>query len=443
VKENVIPERLPATLFDRSWAAIPGSMAVHCVLSLSGRLDEGRLLRAVRLTLDAEPILGCRFVERWFRPYWCRYEDLDGLKTFEMRASSDSQADMRHFFEAQPDLPLRVLLLRSDSDTLCLKLDHHVGDGTALREYVYLLADIYNRLEDDPGYEPLPNQSGSRSLLPVASRFSPRDKWRILSHSVKAYRRLRGLGHWEFPLPGDGRRKFDYVTWRLDGDRVRAILEYGIRHRASVSQVLLAAFYTALREELPCSIERALPASMAIDLRRFLPETGAPGLSNLVGVSVIGVDPELEKSLEAVVEQIQTQMKSERKYLGLAVSSFTLEAMPVIRHLAALYPYGRSKRLRQKRQSALLSEDHVRGWMMLTNVGELDEARLEFGGAELTDAFVTGGVFRFPGLLGLGVSGFRGSLTLHLGCGPTRLVTELCERMMEILPTRSSVASKT
>jgi NRPS condensation-like uncharacterized protein len=337
---------------------------------------------------------------------------------------------------------VRVLLLRSDSDTLCIKLDHHVGDGTALREYAYLLADIYNRLEDNHGYEPLPNLNGSRSLLQVGNRFGPRDKWRILRHAVKAHRELRKLGHWEYPLPGDGRLEFDYVTWRLDADRVRAILEYGFRHRATVSQVLLATFYTAMREELPCSIELALPASMAIDLRRFLPATAAPGLSNLVGVSVIGVDPELENSLEAVVEQIQDQMSSERKYLGLAVSSFALEALPVIRHLAALHPYGRSKRLHQRRQSALLSEDHVKGWMMLTNVGELDEARLEFRGTELTDAFVTGGVFRFPGLLGLGVSGFRGSLTLHLGCGPTRLVTGLGERMMEILPTRSPVASK-
>jgi NRPS condensation-like uncharacterized protein len=434
---------LPATLFDRSWAAIPGSMAVHCVLSLSGRLDEDRLARAVRLTLDAEPILGCRFVERWFRPYWCRFDDLDGLDICEMRASADSQADMRQFFEAQPDLPVRVLLLRGDSDTVCVKLDHHVGDGTALREYAYLLADIYNRLEDDPGYEPIPNLNGSRSLLQVASRFGPRDKWRILRRALKAHRKLRRLGHWEYPLPGEGRREFDYVTWRLDDDRVRAILQYGFRHRATVSQVLLAALYTAMREELPCSIESALPASMAIDLRRFLPETSVPGLSNLVGVSVIGLDPGLENSLEVVVEKIQSEMSSERKYLGLAASSFTLEALPVIRHLAALYPYSRAKRQRQKRQRALLSEDHVEGWMMLTNVGALDEAHLEFRGTELNDAFVTGGVFRFPGLLGLGVSGFRGSLTLHLGCAPTRLVTGLSERMMEILPTPSPAASKT
>ncbi len=442
VKENVIPETLSATLFERSWPAVPGSMAVHCVLSLSGRIDADRLVRAVRLTLDAEPILGCRFVERWFRPYWRRHRDLDDLGICEIRPSSDCRADMRHFFEAQPELPLAVRLLRGDSDMLCIKLDHHVGDGTAVKEYAYLLADIYNRLEDDPGYRPIPNLNGSRSLIQVGNRFSPRDKWRILRHVVSVHRKLKNLGEWKYPLPQDGRPEFDYVTWQLDADRVNAIFEYGCRWRATPSQVLLAAFYMALSEELPRSTNLPLPVSTAIDLRRFLPSTTAPTLCNLVGVSVVGIDPRSGDSLEAVVQQIQEQMNSQRKYLGLAVSFFALEALPVIRHLVALRPYGRSKRSNRMRQADPQPKDHAKPWIILTNVGELDQDRLVLRGVEITDALATGGIVRSPGLLGLAVSGFRGSLTLHLGCGPNGVVRRLRERMMEILPARSPVVSK-
>ena len=441
MRKRRIPDTLPATLFDRSWPAVPDSMAVHSVLSLSGRLEEDRLARAVRLSLDAEPILGCRFVERWFHPYWRRREDLDVVGVCEVRSSSDCHAEMEEFFKAEPDLPLRVLVLRGDSDMLCVKLDHHVGDGAAIKEYVYLLAGIYNRLEEEPEYRPTPNLDG-RSLVQVGRQFGLRDRWRILCHAVKVHRDLKTLAQWEYPLPREESPEYDYATWRLEADRVNAIFEYGCRRRATLSQVLLAAFYIAMSEEVTLSSDLALPASMAIDLRRFLPPTATPAVSNLVGVSVVGIEPGPGASLDAVVQQIQSQMSSQQRYLGLAVSFFPLEALPVIRHLMALRPYGLSMRSSKKPRGDSQSQDHVKGWMILTHVGELDEERLVFRGTQITDAFTTGGVFSFPGLLGLGVSGFRGSLTLHLGCGPTDLVSRLAERIMEILPARSQDASQ-
>ena len=348
---------------------------------------------------------------------------------------------MQRFFKARPDLPLRVLVLRGDADMLCVKLDHHVGDGTAIKEYVYLLAGIYNRLEEEPEYRPTPNLS-DRSLVQVGRRFGLRDGWRILRQAVEAQRRLKTLAQWEYPLPRGESPEYDYATWRLPADRVRAIFEYGLRRRATPSQVLLAAFYIALYEELPRSSDLALPASMAIDLRRFLPATATPAMSSLVGVSVVAIEPRAGDSLDAVVQQIRSQMISQQEYLGLPVSFFPLEALPGIRHLMALRPYGRSKRAGRTRPGDSHSRERVKAWMILTHVGELDEQRLAFGGTEITDAYTTGGVFRFPGLLGLGVSGFRGSLTLHLGCGPTDLVSRLAERIMEILPARARAASR-
>src|SRR5689334_3963303 len=112
---------------------------MHAVVSLSECLDDARLMRAVRLTMDAQPILGCKFVPHWFRPYWKRYENLDRMEFCNIRAGRNRPQDVHDFFvEPLYKLPVRVLVLRGEQERLCIKLDHRVGDGTSLQEYAYL-----------------------------------------------------------------------------------------------------------------------------------------------------------------------------------------------------------------------------------------------------------------------------------------------------------------
>lgn len=58
-----IPRRLPAVAEDRWIYASRPTMdeSHHTVVMLDGQLSEVRLQRALRLTIDAEPVFGCRF----------------------------------------------------------------------------------------------------------------------------------------------------------------------------------------------------------------------------------------------------------------------------------------------------------------------------------------------------------------------------------------------
>ena len=49
-----------------------GDHVMHLVFAPSQRVDEQRFKRALRLSLDAEPILGCRLVEGVFSASWIR-----------------------------------------------------------------------------------------------------------------------------------------------------------------------------------------------------------------------------------------------------------------------------------------------------------------------------------------------------------------------------------
>ena len=70
-----IPNKLKVTSQDAyNYAAgkVFADQQLCMVIKLSGTLDENALAKAVRLTMDLEPVLGCRFVENGGNPFWER-----------------------------------------------------------------------------------------------------------------------------------------------------------------------------------------------------------------------------------------------------------------------------------------------------------------------------------------------------------------------------------
>ena len=440
-----IPTRFDSELFDRLLtAAAIDYTGTHCVVSFAGRVDADRLVRAVSLILHAEPILACRWTEHWFRPFWRRRDTVDATDFCEVRDSSTCRFE--DFIAVPPDFPVRVLLLRGDSDLLCIKLDHRAGDGAAVRDYAYLLADIYSRLGDDPDYVPPPNLDSRRGMQQLRERFGLRETLRICRQSVRLMRRRgRPSGTWTFPLPQN--EALESAHLRLETDRVRAILQYALRRRTTLSQVLVAALFLAVCHARPQSSDRPLPVRVLVDLRRYLPAKRAAGLCNLYGFAVVSIDPRSAHSLDDVVKQVRDQMVEAQRsrYLGLPISFFAVEGPPVIRHVVELIPYWFLKRAAQRsqRRSASSPGRDVTGQVLFTDLGEFEPDRLIFAGADIADAFATGGVFKEMttsrgwaggGSFGMAASRFRGSLTLSLGYGTRDFLTGLREDLLRILP---------
>ena len=141
-----VSERYPAqpqdllNYFGRSVA----NQQVNIVLRLDGSLDEERLRRAFRLTFDAQPILGCRFVDGPDRPYWERRDDLDDIEPCAVVTCGDTDAGLWRFVatptDPRRDPLVRAVVARNGTDTLCIKMDHVAADAAAARQYLKLLA---------------------------------------------------------------------------------------------------------------------------------------------------------------------------------------------------------------------------------------------------------------------------------------------------------------
>ena len=277
---------------------------LHTVLYPAGRLDADRLARAVRLTLDAEPVLGCGFVTqdpRVRRPFWQRCEGLDASSAFRLAETDRTEAALWAFITEPMDHSegpqVQVRLFRDGQrDTACIKISHVAADVGGMKHYAYLLAATYGRLETDPTYRPARNLSGRRDQRQVYGPLGPRGWLRGLEPRW-------GAPTWPDPYENAGRNDWRYAVRRLPAEDFRALRAYGRaaappdlrvgiaggvigdgRARgATVNDLLLTALFRALRATLRPTAEQ-LGMTVPMDLRRYLPGGEADAVCNLTGV---------------------------------------------------------------------------------------------------------------------------------------------------------------
>lgn len=394
-----------------------GDMLIHCVISFDSRINEKRMARAVRLTLDAEPILGCRFVPGAWRMYWERRTDLDAIKPFRFETSADVSSQIIRFLTAPADPckdPLaQVLLLRSDKDTLCIKVNHVVADAAGVKDYAYLLAMTYQTLADDPGYTPEPNLNGSRSMRQVSRQLGFWDKLRIIRYT---FRDLRFLlfprVNSTLPLFISDPSDRTFVIRRIGPRQFRAIRAYGRSRGATINDMILTAAYRSFLGIIRPDTDVPMRLVTTADLRRYLPAGKAGAICNLSGVFSLKMTWDPKAAFDDTLQLIRDQMKSVKAdFIGLGNH-------PVFVLPAKILPAAWNRRIGDRMGEGLrrTGKDVPPG---LTNMGRIDKGRLVFGDAQVTDAFLTAPVVFSPLFL-IGVSGFGESLTMSAGfCGST------------------------
>lgn len=399
-----IPQRFPATGTDIG-VSITRSVTLHRIgirLSFDSRLDAGRLARATRLTLDAEPILGCRFVTDVSHPYWERLEDLDGRNAFAIVETGEPEAAMNAFQteEIADDGPqAAVLLVRTPAgDEVGVKLSHVVADGQAVKQFAYLLADIYSRLADDATYVPAPN---------LRPRATASDVWSALTaEQRKAARKAAAytMPNWTIPSRGESGGGRTYRTQSLAPHRFLALKEYGRRRDATVNDVMLTAVFRACVRAFDPPTGVALSLMSTADHRRFLADVASLPISN---VSISGsldmarVDGE---SFEDTLQRVRERMAAWRATSYGAAPARNAE-------MIARLPYKTAQRL-----MGMLFKMGKPGktYPWYTNIGVLGGERLRFSGVAPVSAYMFGPFVKGASVVPT-ISTYDNTLTIAMG----------------------------
>ncbi len=276
-----IPKRLPAHTSEKAIHSMTPLFLpqIHLMLEFDGSLDANRLARALRLCLDAEPVLGCRFVPRWFSPYWERVPDEQIEPDLLLREDSGPGSPDRFLGEDLDPLKgpqLKALLTTGErGDRLILKASHHAVDAGGTKEIGYLLARLYRELGTNPGLRPQPNL-GSRSLRQVYRRFLPFGFFGIMRRYFRDFRnQLVPFRSLKYPSGIEKQGTPVFVFRRFDKLRFKTL------PNATVNDLMVAAMLRALAHQVAWNGKDALRLSGTADLRRYLPDQRAASLCNL------------------------------------------------------------------------------------------------------------------------------------------------------------------
>ncbi|MGA1874858.1 MAG: hypothetical protein ACMUIA_04555 [bacterium] len=408
---------------------LTGNAQIQMIIEFAGRLDTERLARAIRLSLEAEPILGCRFIRDRWRPQWLRIGNLDSLPLLELEEKKDSPCPTSTFLEQDLDPvqspQLKGRIFRGDRDTLCLKISHLAADAGAMKEVTYQIAETYRLLDRNAAYRPRVNVGGSRSLEQIHRRFSRSQRLRMLTCGLADdYRKVFPPAFWSLPYESLDHRNPVFLFRHFGKEHFVGWRAYAHAHGATLHDMFLAACFRALEKTLRPRPGTPLRLMTTVDLRRYLPEKRGEAICNLLSLLQVNLGPRLGKSFEETLSSVHIFMEKRKKArLGLDHDFFG-HIMP------RLLPF-RLMALLLERSAGKTGLKGPLG-LTVTNMGPMDHRLLNFGHTPVTAAYLVTPLSYAP-FFTIGWSGYAETLTMSTGYCRSDYDSTLIQTILDLI----------
>jgi NRPS condensation-like uncharacterized protein len=421
-----IPRRLPAAALDcvAYWNQFNLDQHFLFVLELGGRLNVNYLRQALRLAMDAEPIFGCRLMAAQLRPYWERRDDLDRLQLCDVIESCDIRQEVTRFAarecDAAVDPLVQACILRGNTDTLCVKVNHAAADGAGAKELLRLIGSFYRGLADqqnDSLLNIVPNL-GNRGLWQLLRQADLRQYWETFRRKA----RKPVEGDWHFPSADrSDRTRLLLAMRRLEPARFDCLKARAQRLGATLNDLFLAACFRSFWKFL--NFPAGIPQSIFVPMnaRAFLPSGQTGAICNFV----LPTYPRLERIPGEPFERTVQRAKAEMPK-GAARRQQALSLALAISLGHSLAPAGMKKMFREAYKKKVSSGDTA---VTFTNNGVLEAEKLDFG-VLVDDAWQTHPAAFAADLL-MGVVSFRKKMTFTLSYPSRALNAEDIERFFD------------
>ncbi|MHA1125423.1 MAG: hypothetical protein ACTSO7_06670 [Candidatus Heimdallarchaeota archaeon] len=405
-KTKGIPETFTAGTVDKLTYALMkfGDQQIHCMFEFNGHFNDKAIKRAVRLMLDAEPVLGSKFIVNPKKPYWQRRNDLDELEYCTIVKTTNFDKDLFDFVitpcDPVKDLPVQARIFRNDTtDLFCLKTNHAVMDGGAIVEYMIKLGGYYQELLKNPDFTVEPNIAGDRDLKQVLKRFN------IFQKLIIFFRNMSSKPNWAFPWSGTEETKPTYLLKRFPPERFRKIKAYSKKYHATINDITLTAFYRAIFEILQPKPNVPLVTVLTVNLRMYLPDFKAETLCNLTASAY----PELtyipDEKFEDTLIRMSKHMKKVKKVApGIGPGWFIYRVFKL--------PFQKVVKNIQNRFDKDIKRKATHP--VFTNVGLLKSDYFDYGHLKVIDIYLQTPITFAPGFI-IGLLTFEENMTFSVG----------------------------
>lgn len=381
---------------------------LHIIAEFESTLDDNILEQAVLQSIQAEPVLACRFDDTQAPPCWTPIK-IDGSQDWlRITEAGDPAAAIRHFVEEialEDGRQLLVQLIHGPAgDVLGIKLDHASCDGGGAKAYLQLLCGIYNRLVQE-GI----GSSGHSTEVGMASGFPERSSKQVYEAAGIQDIRQSYKPEKDAPLPAvtipfqEGTSvQARYAILRVPFADLRS-REEGF----TINDMLLAALTRVLAkleqgsgDSKGGALQTAV--NLTIDLRRYFPSGRQPGVCNLSGMEKLAVPVTPDEDFGQTVQRIHGLMaavKEANPGLHSAVSMDFLARLPYPQAQGMLLQA--SSRVKAAGQSAPI----------FSNLGWIASGKLHFGKAAAVRVYALTPAMHAPAFM-LGASSYGEELTL-------------------------------
>ena len=397
----VIPNRFKVTTQDAyNYAASKffSDQQLCIVLKLGGKLDKNTLDKAIRSSIDFEPVLGCKLMENDNSPYWERRNDLGQIACAVVETTSSEEAlevFINQPIHADVDPLMSTRIFREEkSDVLCVKINHSACDAGGLKEYIALLSNIYTMLIRGKQIIAEPN-------------LGRRDQSQVFQ-STKDLKSLDMKGFptptWVFPQKEGNERLHAFRT--ITKGQFKAIKVYAKSKGATINDLLLATLYRTFFVLNNTAEDKHMIHQVSIDLRRYCPNHKAEAVCNLSGALYIALERKIGEKFEQTLGRVTASLnKIKTDYPGL-------ESAAGLEYLFRQGYVGLEKYLAE---SAAIGKQHNVTFPLLSNFGVLHDNR--FGELSVKKGYISSPIMYQPGFM-LGATTFNDEMTLSVGyCG--------------------------
>jgi NRPS condensation-like uncharacterized protein len=421
-KKSVIPsDRIRASALDKlmHYTHHFHDGQCRCVIRFDGRIGISRLTRAVELSLKAHPILGYRFVYHPWKARWERNPFSNTRIPLRLIETSDADSETNRFLAEPIDstegIQVAVCLIRSEYDTLCIKLSHMVADAMGLLEYIRMLSHLYIELQFNPDYIPREAPKCKRGLGQVLRQAG-------ITAMIKGFFNwCYPKSQWGFPQVNSDFSASAFPVRQIGKERLATIKTFCHEGGFKFTDVLTAAFYQALIDVLNPRPGSRLPVQMTVDLRRYLPAGKVQTICNLTGayypVIRYSKGRTYDQTLRDVAKAVSAA-KAEKSWLG---GIFFLEL--VGKFPSFVHTMWARRVIRQELSGGT---SHP----FFSNLGVIDPSIVDFLDVKTVDLGLFGPVSFPPNFLAT-VYTFRGELYINSSFCPSAADQQLADRFFD------------
>lgn len=380
---------------------------IQIVLSFADRLDFERLKRAVRLTIDAEPILGCEFVICDNKPIWKRHNDLDQIPWCKL-IEAEKTDEILHSILCKPfemeKLQLEVYLLRSvKNDLLCIKINHSCSDGGGAKDYLHLLNETYTQLTKDANFYPEINRNLNRDAGQIFKNLGIMNPAALINPHLAELKPT-----WAFPYRKSDVENFNYLILHLTDSETNQLVLYAKEKKVTLNDLILSAYYRALFTIIDPAFDQPMEICVTMDLRSYLEEGRSAAICNLSGILNHRMIRKKESS-EATLSRVADRMKELKK------DKPGLHSAALIEMLSGMDFKTATASISNAWAESIHSEKST---INLSNFGIVSSELLYFGEIAAEEVYMVTPVFKAPSFM-LGASTYQSKLTFTVGfCEP-------------------------